>query len=600
MKTNIFNVREKKDKKILIEEEKTKNPLLLFFRRHKKFILLSLILLGICSVLIGISLTLSIFQTSSDFDISFLDGSSSEINSNNDPNIDDDTVTEDLLGEISRTKGVVILTETFMNNKGDVIYYYSDKSSIIILADGKIYRVSSLNDGSYGIDKSGNINKDAKKTLVKSTTSTLQDKTVITYYSDGTAKLEYNNIILFVRDSNNIKLNNGNNLNNIVPSGVAPYNKSFKQSNLSATSFTDNSLEVIVQNQKYLVNKKSNINLTDNIIEYDKNNSFKQLEEKKLSDGNTVTYYENGSAVITDKNNNKIYVKKSGDITIKDNAIYEIITNDYGYSKGSVSCNDAKKVEYFDNGAAIITYSNGTKKYIEDSDEILYDQNKNIKTNPAASEQISEKKTTDGNKVINFDNGKSQVIKQDGTSYITDTDKLIFDTSGNIKEPPKQESSPTENNNNNNENTESNGTGGNTNPIEGVYVSEAENRYNYSKSVEDTNFIIRNTTSKQKKYRIVIEEISDYKKYNTSRLDPQFVKFQATVEDTLVPVTKLNQNTINDENGKVNYLIYDGEIGAKAVIQVAISLYVDYSNLDNSYQNKGFIGTIKVYVNDED
>ena len=33
MKTNLFKVREKKEKKIVIEEEKYKNPLILFFIR---------------------------------------------------------------------------------------------------------------------------------------------------------------------------------------------------------------------------------------------------------------------------------------------------------------------------------------------------------------------------------------------------------------------------------------------------------------------------------------------------------------------------------------------------------------------------------------
>ena len=96
--------------------------------------------------------------------------------------------------------------------------------------------------------------------------------------------------------------------------------------------------------------------------------------------------------------------------------------------------------------------------------------------------------------------------------------------------------------------------------------------------------------------RIVIEEISDYLKYDVSRLEPKFVKFQSTVGDDYVPATHLADNLWVDEADVTNYVIYDGILKAKSTVTVAISLYVDYSLLDNSHQNKGFLGTIKVYA----
>ena len=50
MKTNIFNVKDKKDKSIVIEEEKIYKvpflyPLILFFRRNKKLAFLTLFIL---------------------------------------------------------------------------------------------------------------------------------------------------------------------------------------------------------------------------------------------------------------------------------------------------------------------------------------------------------------------------------------------------------------------------------------------------------------------------------------------------------------------------------------------------------------------------
>ena len=121
----------------------------------------------------------------------------------------------------------------------------------------------------------------------------------------------------------------------------------------------------------------------------------------------------------------------------------------------------------------------------------------------------------------------------------------------------------------------------------------------YIKNIEDTTFIIRNNNSKKKVLRITIQEVTDYDKYNTSRLDPQFVKFQATVGDNYISASRLTDNTWVDSDGVLNYVIYDGTISAKETQKVALSLYVDYAPLDNSYQNKGFIGTIKIYVEDD-
>lgn len=590
MKTNIFKVKEKKEKRIIIEEEKTKNPFLLFLKRHKNFILTSLILFGICLILISIGLAFSVFQTTSEFDISFLEGDE-ELITNPDPGIKDEDVAEELLGEVAREEGIVILTKKVLDENNNVIYYFSDKTSIIIQADGKIYRVSSNKSKNYGINENGKIDSTSKKILVKSTTSTLKDGTIITYYTDGSALVEHNGITTFIRDSNNIKINAGASLTNLAPSGVAINSKITKKDALSMVTYTDNTKLITKNNNKILVNSKSQVTETDTTINYDANNSFEKISEKKLKDGNIITYFENGSAIITDNTGSILYVKKSGDIVIKKNQIYEIITNEYGYSKKTINCSNGQKVTYFDNGAAIIKATDGTKKYIEDSDEILYDSNKNITSNPVSSEEISRKKTTDGYDVVNFDNGKSQVIKPDGSSFIIDTDKLIFDTSGNITDPEYEEEEPEEENKEEEEEEK-------PDPLEGMYVSDAEHTHNETKSNQNSTFIIRNDNTRRKKFRIVIEEVDDYSKYNSFKLPPQYVKFQATIGDNYVAAQKLTHEKWTDENGKINYVVYDGTINAKTTLEVAIALYVDYAELNNSHQNKSFIGTIKVYVNE--
>lgn len=583
MKTNIFRVREKKEKRIIIEEERTKNPLLLFFKRYKNLLMLFLITLLVSMLLVSVGVAFSLFRGSNDYDISYVSGDEI-IDTNNDPDIDDDDVKEELLGEVARKEGVVVLVESFMSNQGDVIYYYTDGTAVIIQSNGKIYRVSPKSNGNYGVDKNGKIDDKVNKILVTSSTSTLADGTTITYYSDGTAKVDLKEKTIFVRDSNNIKLNGGTSFSYVSPSGVALSKENNNIGGYKVITFTDGTTYIQIGNQKFVVNKNTPVTVSDGVI-YDKNNTFGVISEQTLKDGNVVTHFGNGAATITDKDGNVIYVKKAGDIVVKKQNLYEIITNEYGFSRTVVNCPDGKKVIYFDNGAAIIVQPNGNRQYVADNTDIVYDGNKNISSMPDTAMQTSVRKTTDGNQVINFDNGKSQVIKSDGTSYIVDTNKLTFLSNGEISNEPKE----VEKNKEPKQEEE-------IDPAEGIYISEAENKYNKQKNIEDTTFIIRNDNTKGRTLRITIEEVNNYNKYNTRRLEPKFVKFQATVGDNYVPAKKLTDTLWRNSSDRVNYIIYDGVIGAKSTVTVALSLYVDYAELNNEHQNTGFIGTINVYV----
>ncbi len=602
MRTNLFSVKKKTDKKILIEEEKTKNPFLLFLKMHWKLIAWLLFLLFIALMLVSVGIAFSLFRNSTDFDISYLTDNKDKVITDIDAKITDETITEELLGPVSRKLGVVLLVDTFMTDDNDVVYYFSDFTAIVVKSNGSIYRVSPVSDGKYGIDRKGKIDDKAKKVLVKSTTSTLHDGTIIVYYSDGSAKIERNGVTLFVRDSNNIKLENGSTYLKINPSGVANNSAVAKDKNVIMNTFTDNTKYVVDNGVKYIVNPNSKANNQDNNISYDKNNSFRVIDEKNMKDGSKVIYFENGTAIIVDKNGNNIFVKKSGDINIKNDNVYEIITNNYGYSKTTFTTDDGRKVTYFDNGAAIITYPNGTKTYVEDSNDILYGNNKNIISKPDEIKQISRKKTTDGFDVINFDNGKSQVVKPDGTSIIVDTSKLKFDSDGNISNKKKEDTTSTTNDNKKDDTKPSNDNTSDDDgdPLEGLYVSDAQYKYenNERKNKQHTSFNIRNDNkNKIKKFRIVIEEVDDYSKYSASRLAPNYVKFQATVGDSLIGPKMLIENTWTDENGKIGYVIYDGSINPRSNFDVTVSLYVDYAMLSNAEQDKYFIGTVKVYVN---
>lgn len=585
MKKNEFRVKKKNEKLVVLEEEKGKNRLLLFFRRNKKLLVISIILLFLCLLLVSVGIGFSLFRGSNDYDITYITGGE-EIDTNNDPDINDDDVENELLGEISREDGIVVLVETFMTSKGDVISYYTDGTAIIVMSNGKIYRVSPNDKGEYGISKSGKIDDNGMRILVTSNTTTLSDGSIITNYSDGSAKVELNGEVIFVRDSNNIELTNGVSFNKANPSGVA-LNKNFTRTSKGGVNyFSDNTALVTINGDKYIVNKNTIVSIDGDKINYDKKNSFNMISEKTYSDGNTIAHYSNGSATITDKDGNVIYVKNSGDLTLKDKKLYEIIPNDKGYSRGTINISNDTKVVYFDNGAAIIVYHNNDRVYVSDSDSIVYDSNNNISSEFEQSKLVSIMVTEDGELAYNFDNGKSQVIQNNKSSYIVDTDSLSLRPIEDEGDKP-EEDKPS---------VDDGVVPEPVDPGEGIIISEAEHEHNDFKNVQSTTFTIRNNNTTNKTLRIVIQEVTNYKNYNTSRLDPRYVKFQATVEDDYVPASSLTSNTWTDSNGVVSYVIYDGVLRAKSTVDVALSLYVDYSLLNNSHQNKGFIGTIRIYV----
>lgn len=603
MKTNLFKVKEKKEKRIIIEEERLKNPFLLFLKRHKNFILTSGIMIAVCLLLISTGLAFSLFRGSNDYDITYIEGDET-IDSNQDPSVDDEDIKEELLGEIARKEGIVLQTKAFMTEEGDVISYFTDFTSLVVQSNGKIYRISSVEinekEKTYGIDKNGKINEKAKRILVESTTQTLMDGTIITNYSDGTAKVEHQGQTLFVRDSNNVKIKNGTNLNTLAPSGVAPTKETNKINTITHKTFTDGTSLIIVNNQKFIVNKNTEIITTEDNITYSKQNSFSVIDEKTFKDGYTITLFQNGTALITEPSGNIIYVKKSGDILLQNKMLYEILPNPTGEANSRTTLNlpDGKKVTYFDNAAAIIINKDGTREYVEDNDDVIYDDNRNIESNPTTSKQTDERITADGLPAYSFSNGKTQVIRENGTSYVTDTDKLDFKPKDE-EEKPEEDEPPEEE--------------PNENPEDWFDIWEEKNVYDDSKNIRTTILGITNKTNKSKSLRITIEEVpdSDYLRHITNndmnisepynevrRLDPKFVKFYGRVNNIGIKEDYLASKNIGTKN-EPKYLIYEGDIKPGPPVEVAISLKVDYEIVNNDQQNSVFIGTIRVYVDDK-
>ena len=161
-----------KKKKIIIEEEnKKKHPLLLFFFNHKLLSLL-LLLLALMFFIIGLQIAISNLNGSIDpndiltsLQMDFHDGSGDVNLNGNKPFTDDDAKRKlyEKYGNIGLKDGVILEVKTITLSDKTIIYY-SDGSAMILNKNGSIVRVSSLEDGSFGVDDKGNI-KDGAKTL---------------------------------------------------------------------------------------------------------------------------------------------------------------------------------------------------------------------------------------------------------------------------------------------------------------------------------------------------------------------------------------------------------------------------------------------------
>lgn len=603
MKSHLFKVSELKKEKVILEEHQSKNPFLFFFKRYQKILVLILTIIAVSTIGLSLGIGISLVGNTGDFEISYIDGSD-KIDASQDA--DDEEVENELLGNIAITDGVVLVIKKYMTEKGDIVTYYSDGTSLIKTNKGEIKRVVALENGKHAIDENGKIDENTIRKIVTANTNTLDDGTEITYYSDGSAEITKDKVTIFIRKSDNIEfdLKTTNQVfSQVKPSGVTLSKKSTTTTqNYKYTEFFNGSVLVEKNDKKYLVHNKEDVILEENKYRFPHNNEVTVKNTKNLDDGNIVEYYTDGSAIITDKNNDKILIKNSGDIVIKNNTLYEIFPNEKASAINTIYSPDKKKITYYDNGSAVVEKNDGTKEYIEDSSKIQYNTNKNIQSVPSDKKvQTIQKTLPDGTKVTVFENDKVQIIEPDGKDYIIDAEDLTFDIQGNIQPPPT--SPPTSSPTSSPTSTSGSGTGSGTGvyPDSDLDMTDAENEWNESKSLENTSFLITNGNKHSRNFKIVIEEVKDYSKFDAISIATRdheaayYVRFQATFGNTLIPATRLSDTKEERADGTNSYVIYEGTLGAKSKMKANIILYIDYEPLDNSFQNKAFIGTIKLY-----
>lgn len=685
----------RKSEIIVEEDKKKKHPILLFFFNHK-LLSLMLLLFALMLIVLGLQLAISNLKGSinpsdvlTSLQMDFHDGTGDVNLNGNKPFTDDDAKYKlyKKYGNVGLKDGVILEVKTLTFSDKTVIYY-SDGSSMIINKNGSIVRVSSLEDGSFGVDDDGNIKDGAKTLNVKlNNTVTLKDKTVIKYYSDGSAEITKDGKKIFVRDGSTIKLSKNNEyIIKINPSGISFLKEEKKLAHNIIKYYSDGTIKVIIDDKEYVIRNDKDIKIDGNNISFPNNNAAVVIDTKKLNDGTVVKYYSDGSAEVIKTDGEIIFVRQIGDILYNSNErISEIIEDSIGNKIYEKETPNGDKVIIFDDGSAVIVHPNGSKEYIDENSDIKYDENGNIKNiEETGKDNKYEVVLDDGTVITIYEDGDAVIDYPNGDKkYVNDYDDIKYNEDGNIKTINGETSNPKDKNTlpdgtivtefengiievvepdgdrymvkdtdivydkdvnidkiNNNENKDVNK---NTLP-DGTVVTEFEDdnkvmieypdgkviitdkdniNYDEDGNIKDidtglvvdmedkdeddeinNDITITNPTNKDLKYRLVIEETDNYSKYNVKRLPTDFVKYQVDVDYNNSIPKYLNNNiwTMGDilEGGlkieKDTYILYEGIIEAKSSVDISLSLWLDYENMTNENQNSAFIGTIKAYA----
>ena len=447
-----------KKKKIIIEEEnKKKHPLLLFFFNHKLLSLL-LLLLALMFFIIGLQIAISNLNGSIDpndiltsLQMDFHDGSGDVNLNGNKPFTDDDAKRKlyEKYGNIGLKDGVILEVKTITLSDKTIIYY-SDGSAMILNKNGSIVRVSSLEDGSFGVDDKGNIKDGAKTLNVKLIdTINLKDKTIIKYYSDGSAEITCKGKKIFVRDGSTIKLSKNNEyIIKVNPSGISFLKEEKKLAHNIIKYSSDGTSKVTIDGKEYVIRNDKDIKIKGNDISFPNNNAAVVINTKKLEDGTVVKYYSDGSAEVIKTDGEIIFVRQSGDILYKDNErIREIIEDNIGYKIYEKDTPNGDKVIIFDDGSAVIVHPNGSKEYVNENSDIKYAENNNIKViEETGKDNRYEVDLKDGTVITIYEDGDAVIDYINGNKkYVSDYDDIKFNEDGNIKTITGEISNPKNN-----------------------------------------------------------------------------------------------------------------------------------------------------------
>ena len=530
------------EKREIILEKKDK-PLFIFFRNHWLILFITALILSLTIFILAVIYTVSSIVNSNSPTISkvpisasFGDELTAKIN-------DSGPLSEAYVNGLFNQDvsgydyGIILINDIVRNDKEKYsIIFYSDGTAKKVYDNGKIVRISSLDNGEYGISKNGDINVNARTLDITITKKEKFSYGTITYYSDGSAEIldGDGNVIMLIRDSNSLSKNS------ILNSIVAVYN----EDNGTITKYTDGTT-LVLKGNTYYITGGNDVNDTSKL--------FKEIGRDKLSDGRTIIYFSNGSAVIKD-GKDSISVRKSNAINVVNNKIFDIKDSYYVKVCDSKKLRDGRDIIFYTDGSAVI--KDGNKyQYVSDSNNVIIDADGNVVRVDGNVLDSSSVITNDGNKTISFGD-VSLVELGDGSIIIGKNDDLIFDSSGNFKD------------------------------------------FNDDIDSDLIKFTVSNNNSGNVKYVVVFEE-SD-----RSDLSVNYVQYKVRSSVSNLTGGKLaNRYWSNDKLAGglnmtgTNYVLLSGTLKEYEKIDVNLFLYVlDDGKVQNEIMDKYYYGTIKVYA----
>jgi hypothetical protein len=259
-------------------------------------------------------------------------------------------------------------------------------------------------------------------------------------------------------------------------------------------------------------------------------------EIKQNALGMNILYLSDGSAEVTYQDET-IFVR-NGDMTS---------TNDEFYTNLSLVSIKKKEV----NGK--IYYS---KNIIKENNTLIVN-NKPYKV----KKEVDTKQ--DNIKIIYYENDYAEVIKDDLSIIVEKSEHIRYD--GYI--------------------------------FEIVYQSKEE--VNIKDLIDIKKITLNNTNQKEINYIIVLEETSNYEKYNLKILPKECLRFSIYNNGKMNKDNLLSNNLKGKEGYEFNnntYLLYEGKLDKLSTTDIDIGMWIDYEQTNNENMNSAFIGTVRVYI----
>ncbi len=468
MKKDEFTLKDIKDNNITLEND-DRSPSRKFFDRNNKYIIIILLILALLLLFLGTRLASSWFGLSGNTgkylpaDIVYNSGNG-KINLNTPiTNAEIKARLYKKYGNLALRDGIIFEMKRLKNKKVDVIYF-SDNSAMVT-KNKTITRVSELN-GKYGVDDKGNILKNAKTLKVEVKESKKIAIGTVDYYTDGKAIITSNGKRALVRDSSNLIISDKGYIR-IAPSGVAYKIKTDE----NLTYYSDGTIRATISGKDYIVRDSKDISISSNAgttasttkaatnsqvpsivpnasnektkpnsvsnknITFPNNNAATVLNTKNLSDGTTITYFDDGSALIKITHGEELVVRRSGDINLKaTNYIIEIALNKNFSVIDEKKLSDGTIIRVYDNGKAIVTYPNGKVDIVKDATNIHYNTDGSIsKIVSSGNNIVKQSILPDGSTVTIYEDNSAIITKTDGTkTYVNNADNIVYGPSGNV------------------------------------------------------------------------------------------------------------------------------------------------------------------------